>query len=381
MAVKDSLVDPFLIDPRADDPAHSFDVPLATSHPGELLPEQPPSAVLTPDTPPAPDDAEDQPEVFDIDGGTVTISYDKKTGWTGTLSLDEGGGDEVFRGKTQKELMTKVLAGKAKATAQIRKLNKKLKLGSPVDETPAVPQLQPFQPKPLSANDIFEIKTAMEADPDKAADLRFQKKYGMTEAELVSRFLATEKKAEKGAEAHDELSVEGVSKEFLEAHKDEYYPYAENGDAIMTWLCRNKLKRNVRTTDNFGTISGELLERGLYTVQNLEEAFEDLRDSGLLEPPPQPESTEVEETPEPVPAAPVSTSRPARQVQPAVSDSRIVSTRRQPRGGLGIRASSTGTREPEAPRAPSADELENMSDSEIRELLHSTTRLRAQGRR
>src|SRR4029077_4961021 len=123
------------------------------------------------------------PETFDVDGGTVTIAHDDK-GWHGTLSLDDGGGDEVFHGKTQKELMTKVLAGKVKATAQIRKLNKKLKLGTPIDAPVVVPE-QHNQHKQLDANDIFEIKTALEADPDKAFDLRFRKKYGMSEDEFV----------------------------------------------------------------------------------------------------------------------------------------------------------------------------------------------------
>src|SRR4029077_1830661 len=85
-------------------------------------------------------------------------------------------------------------------------------------------------------------------------------------------------------------SIEGVSKEFLELHKNDYFPYAENGEAVMRWLCKYKLRRNfVEGKDDFGTISGELLRKGLYTVKNLEEAVDDLRDSGLLISPPEPE--------------------------------------------------------------------------------------------
>ncbi len=329
----------------------------------------------TPGVPPAPAPVadENQPEVFDVDGGTVTLSHDDK-GWHGTLSLDDGGGDEVFHGKTQKELMMKVLAGKAKASAHIRKLNKKIKLGTPVDDPVPVVE-QPVQPKQLNANDIFEIKTALEADPDKAFDLRFQKKYNMTEDQFVSLVRKLEISARKGEEAYEELTIEGVSKEFLEAHKDEYYPYAENGEAIMTWLCRNKLKRNVTKSDNFGTISSELLRKNLYTVENLEEAFEDLRDSGLLTPPPEQEIP-TELPPEP---APVVQRQP--EPVPTASNPRIVASRRQARGGLGIRSSSISTPSPEEPRAPSADELENMSTAELSKLYSDTLSYARKARR
>lgn len=357
--MSNTIVDPFL-----DDQFAPLDTRTGPQHPADTSepPAGPPQPSL--ETPQQAVDDQPQVETFDIEGGTVTIEYDKKKGWTGILSLEDGGGDEVFYGKTQKELMTKVLAGKAKATAQIRKLNRKIKLGTPVAEEPVVAQEPVVTSKQLDANDVFEIKTAAEADLDKAMSLRFKKKYGMSEDEFVNLVHQIKGKATKGEEAYEELTIEGVSKEFLEAHKDDYYPYSENGDAIMTWLCRNKLRRNVRTTDNFGTISAELLRKGLYTVENLEEALDDLKDSGLLTPPPQ---EEIEEEPVATPAKVVT---PA---QPANTNSRIVSQKRQPRGGLGIRANTASTTvQQEEPRAPSADELENMSDKEISELLART---------
>jgi hypothetical protein len=371
-------VDPFLdtdfapLDTR-DRAQHIADLgKIAEQHP-ELQADLVPEVVVGVPNPPTEEPDTDQPEVFDVDGGTVTISHDAK-GWTGVLSLEDGGGNEVFKGKTQKELMTKVLAGKVHASAQIRKLNRKLKLGTPVaDPAPASEPVQ-VQNKQLDANDIFEIKTALEADPDKAFDLRFRKKYGMSEDEFVSLVRQLQISSRKGEEAYEELTIEGVSKEFLENHKGEYTPYAENGEAIMTWLCRNKLRRNVTKSDNFGTISSELLKKGLYTVDNLEEAFEDLRDGGLLivAPPAQPE--EVEEVQEPVPV-----QRP--QTPPAEQNPRIVASRRQPRGGLGIRPSTVATQVQDEPRAPSADELENMSNDDLSKLLKDTYRYARSARR
>src|SRR5260370_17023161 len=131
-------VDPFLVDPQADDPAHSFDVPLSTrSGPAhiaslEQLADEVRTGVPTPAPVPAEPKQEDQPESFDVEGGTITIQK-TKSGWEGVLESDEGGGKETFRGSTKNELMVKVLSGKLNATRQIRKLNKKLKMVPPTD--------------------------------------------------------------------------------------------------------------------------------------------------------------------------------------------------------------------------------------------------------
>lgn len=319
---------------------------------------------------PAAEPASDQPEVIDIDGGTITIQKEKN-GYRATLEQTEGGGKEVFRGRTRSDLLTEVLAAKLQATNHIRKLNKKLKVGATVrSSAPVAPRQEPdIQAKQLNANDIFEIKTALESDPDKGFDLRFQKKYGMTEDQFVALVQDIRKKAIKGQEAHQELAIESVSKEFLERNKDVYFPWTENGANIMGWLAKNKLHRSVTEQDDFGTLSGELLDKGLYTVENLEEAMEDLRDSGLLVPPPEPEP--VQEPAPPAPPAPVASA----PVQPAAPQNpRIVAQRRQPRGGLGLRPSTTTVQSSEPSRAPSVDDLENLSTEQVNELFAGVRR-------
>lgn len=368
--------DPFLAD-------QDFDVPLASNspiHPAALnQPEPTEDGEFTPPVPasaePQPQPAADEPEIIEVDGGTITITHDQK-GWHGALELEEGGGKEVFHGKTQKELMANVLAGKLKATAQIRKLNKKLKLGTPVD-APVPIQTQPakIQAKTLDANDIFEIKTALEADPDKAFDIRFQKKFGMTESQFVALVHDIQAKADRGVEAYEELTVEGVSKEFLERNKDRYHPYEENGANIMAWLCKHKLRRAITKNDNFGTISGELLAKGLYTVENLEEALEDLEDSGLLTPPPD------EHQEEPAQDPPTPPAKPSGERNVPTQSTRIASQTRRPRGGLGIRSSSVSTHIPDEPTAPSVEDLDNLSNEQINELFSNVRRTKIQNRR
>lgn len=326
----------------------------------EPVPASVPQAVALPVA------ADDQPEVIELDGGTVTIEK-VKNGYEAVLEQADGGGKEVFKGHTRNELLTNVLAAKLNATGQIRRLNKKLKVGTPIDAPAPVRQEPDITAKTLTANDIFEIKTALESDPDKAFDLRFQKKYGMSEEEFVALVQDTRKKAIRGQEAHQELSIESVSKEFLERNKDSYYPWEENGNNVMGWLVKNKLHRQVTKQDTFGSLSSELLEKGQYTVENLEEAVEDLRDSGLLIP--LPEEPTQQEPPAPAPA-PVPVVAAPRQVQPAAPQSpRIVRQTRQPRGGLGLRPSSGTVPTPETDKAPSVDDLENASTDQINELF------------
>lgn len=374
------LDDPFAV-PDAD-----FDVPLARTAPthfadlSKIAEENPelaggldleeefvppvPASVQTP-----PPEDTDVPEVIDVEGGTVTVTK-VKNGYEAVLEQEDGGGKEVFKGRTKSELMTNVLAGKLKATQQIRKLNKKLKVGNVVDAPPAPPVPQRVKPKSLTADDIFEIKNLQASDPDAANELWFQKKFGRSASELVEQIDATKEDARRGREAHEELTIESVSKEFLERNKDTYYPYEENGKNVMGWLCKNKLRRAVTSSDNFSTITSELLAKGLYTVENLEEAIEDLQDSGLLIPPPQEEQPET--IVEPVAPAPPAPPVPAQPAEP--QNPRIVAQRRQPRGGLGIRPSIVSTHAPTVLEAPSVDDLENLSTEQVNELFASVRR-------
>lgn len=375
-------VDPFLVDKDFDVPLDVRTGPQHIAELGRIAEEHPElqeglEQEQDPGVPAAPSAVPDQPETFDVEGGTVTIQKTSK-GWEAVLELEDGGGKETFKGANKSDLMKEVLVGKLNATKQIRKLNKKLKVGMPVEEPTAPAQVRQVEPKVLSADDVFAIKTELAADPDKALESWFQKKFGLSASELVDIARSANERSRKGEEAYQELTIEGVSKAFLEAHKDDYYPWEENGNLILSWLCKNKLRRQQKTTDSWSTIGPELLNKGLYTVANLEEAMEDLQDSGLLTPPPQPEAEEVEEV-ETVPATPVP---PARQVQPAAPQNpRIVRQTRQPRGGLGIRPGVGSTPTPIEDRAPSVDELENLSNEQINELLQRTLRYRRDARR
>ena len=163
---------------------------------------------------------------------------------------------------------------------------------------------------------------------------------------------------------------------FLRNNPD-YYPDEgyKNYNMVIKWLAKYKLDQNVneKVKSEVDRAAYQLLSSGNYTVENLEEAFRDLIDDDLLvkapvkklpKTPPQ-----VEVPPEPIPPAP----RP---------DPRIVSQVTRPRAGLGIgRNDITPVATPDSPKAPSAEDLDNLSDIEISNLLKAVQRQRNLSRR
>jgi hypothetical protein len=373
-------VDPFLddsmgvpLDTRTG-PQHIADLTkIAEEHP-ELVPNVDPviepAPVHEPIVEPILPIEEDKPEIYDVDGGQVIIEK-TSTGWKGTL---KGKRTEVFKGKNKNELLANVLAGKLQASKQIDNLNKELKLGRVTAAPEPAPVRTPaFQKKTLTADDIFQIKTALADNPDLALETWFQKKYGKSFEQLTALLERVSEDSQKGVEASEELTVEGVSKAFLAANPD-YIPNNPNSSNMWYWLCVHKLRRQPTINDNFGTISAELVKKNLYTVENLTEAFEDLKEAGLLEL--ESEDEPVQDIPAPAPPAPA----PPQVIPATPPNPRIANVKREVRGGLGIRPGSIQTAPPEldVERAPSADELENMSDQQLAELKAATDRYRIQ---
>lgn len=375
-----TVVDPWLLDADGNpDPfsrvdfslkpedAIDPDAPMLDIHPG-LAPE----IVIA--GPPAPSDPEpiplepETPETVDFDGGTATLEKEKGQ-WKLTVSSGTGGQPQVYWGKTKNELLLQSMAkAQLNATIKIRDLNKKVKLGN-LTPKPAQVQNSPVpQSRALTADEIFEIKTQLGDNPDLAIDNWFAKKTGLSVQQLVTL-------AQKGANAEANLETEAVCKEFLFNNPD-YYGDKDNQNfkAIVFWLAKYKLNRAVADP-----ISGmyELHSSGYWTVENLEEAFEDLSQDDLLikaprQPKPNLPSAEppppVEVHPEPVPAP-----RP---------DSRIVKTETRPRAALGIRPSDvTPVAPPATPTAPSDEDLNSMTDAQIKELYQGVRRSRMLSRR
>jgi hypothetical protein len=346
-----------------------------------------PEEVLAADGPPAPPEpvaveqpappAEPEgPQVHQYDDGTVVSIEKTSKGWEATLDAGTGGPAEVFRGRTKDEMFLELARGKANATRKIREQNRKEKLRV---QAPAPAPAQPLsQPRVLSADDIFQIKTQLQSDPNLAMETWFQKRTGLTIDQLQQLAI----KADRGAAAAEELDIDGVGKAFLANHP-EYHPDDENLKNIVLWLGKYKLNpaQDLSIVPEHAAMNA-VYQGGAWTVANLEEAFEDLSADGLL-------TLKELETDEPQPAAPpapvavVPPPPPAPPpAAPVVPNSRIASVRRRPNAALGVRPSAITPAPPSEPeRAPSAEELDNLTDAQIKDLFSGVRKQHLSARR
>lgn len=299
------------------------------------------------ETPPRPP----EPVVYDYgDGSSAVIEKDNK-GWKATLDAGTGGQPEVFRGHTKDEMYQNLMAGKINATKKIREQNRKIKLGN----------VQPSQDEPprtvarkLSADDVTQLKIEMQDDPDVAMDNYFQKKTGMSLAQLTQAAI-------NGNAAQMELAREQIGRAFAASHPD-YLPIQDNYIAMMSWLAKYKLSKQLVPGQNEIQIENELVAKGKYTLETLNEAFEDLKEEGLLEF-----------------AAPAPEERPTARVveEPEVITPAVI---RRPRGSLGIRTKETTNMPATRPeqvlnRTPTYDELDKLTTKEIEDLMRGIQEL------
>ena len=319
--------------------------------------------VVAPVVPVEPPPEPEGPEVFDVGEGATITRTREKVQWKAVLDPGTGANPEVFWGKNKDELLVNALKGKLEATKKIRELNKKVKLTAAAPQRPVQQTPQPAV-RNLTADETFEITTLWATDPAAALDALIKKRTNLTLEELVG-------KAQKGDKANLSLETEAVTRSFVERNPD-YYIDPRNADALLKWLAKFKLGKNV-TEANSDDIFTELWQTGNYTVDTLEEAFQDLTDDGLLVKP------RLPKTPPPVevPSVP-----PAPQPAPATTTPRIVKTETRPRAALGIQASDiTPVAAPTTPTAPTDEDLENLSDDQIKALLGGVRRARIAARR
>lgn len=296
------------------------------------------------------------------DGSSVTVEKTSR-GWKAELDLGfPGATKEVFYGSTKDEMWQNLAVAKLNATKKIREQNRQIKLGvppkQPVAQTPiAAPVARP----PLTADQIVSLKQKFDQNPDAALAEWHELRTGRSIETLVQQ-------ADAGAQARDEGILTEVATAFVEAHPD-YHRTQENYRTILAYVAKNKLSQ-ILTTTNHDAIVTALVRSGEWTANNLDEAYEDLRESGLLEVKPV-APTPVEpvapvqvvaatpSAPAPAPAAPVPASS---AVPPRVT--------RQPRAGFGIRPSeTTSVPVPSSTESPSAKQLDDLDDDAIAQLM------------
>jgi hypothetical protein len=160
----------------------------------------------------------------------------------------------------------------------------------------------------------------------------------------------------------------------------EYITYEKNFEALIAWLCKYKLGQPLNGRDP-NALVGVLYNAGKFTSENLDEAYEDLVNDGLLDL--QDLNPEPETPAEPVkPAAPVAPAAPVKPAAPP-EDERIVRLTRRPRAALGIRTRETvsAVLPDESDKAPTVEEFDNMSTGDIEKLLSDIRKSRLGTRR
>jgi hypothetical protein len=325
--------------------------------------------------PPPPPEEPEEPETMDLEDGTQLVLSKDKGVWVGSV-VGCAGSAQVYKGATKNKLILEVLKAQANATKKIREQNAKIKFGA----IPAKPvaQTQTPQPSPvrqLTADEIFEYRTLWESDPAAANDFLLQKTRGVTMDQVLN---LAQQGAKQGSYAANQLTAEQANKTFL-ANNPDYYADTnfQNFNLLLQWLAKFKLGESIRKGDE-EAVFNNLLSTGNYTAENLEEAFQDLNNDGLMIQAPRQPKTPSPETVEPPPPVAVQ-HEPAPAPRP---DSRIVSQVTRPRAALGIgRNDVTPVKPPESPNAPSAEDFENMTDEEVANTLNAIRRARAQSRR
>ncbi len=356
--VDDGFAQPYAASEPMDLAALAAEHPEFAPQPPQPRPEngQPVRAVAS---------APPQPEVIEYqDGSSITVEKTNK-GWQATLDTGTGAGAEVFYGRTKDEMWQNIASGKLAATKKIRELNRKAKLGNaPAQPARPIEQVAAPVSHQLNADELFDIKTKLASDPNLALETWFQKRTGLTVDQLMS--LATQ-----GATARQELDVEAVAKEFVAGQPD-YYSLDDNYAAMVAYLSKTKLNQPLSDPPSPQQLEQAL--RGLYfsgnwSVVNLNEAFEELSEAGLLETAP------VEEV-ETQPAAPAPPNPDP--------NSRIENVRVGKRlAGAGIRQQDSTVRAVEEPSntAVSAEALDNLSDKEVAETFAAIRRSRIAAQR
>lgn len=157
------------------------------------------------------------------------------------IDLGDGSGTQVFEAPSMEELVDKLAIAQANATRKIRELSASKSTQQPKNSQ------EPTEEDWLLAQELATNPTA-------AFDKLFQKRFGKTPEE-IQKSLARVEQFER------EEAGRAAAKAFVDAHPD-YVPTPKNGARIEKWLRVEGLEG---------------------TPENIEKAFKDLSESGLLE--------------------------------------------------------------------------------------------------
>lgn len=254
--------------------------------------------------------------------------------------VDLGDGKpQVFTASTKDELIEKLFTAQTNASKRINELkSERQKLLATVEPDPEQPNTN-YKPRTLSNEEELEIANDLQSNPSGALAKALEAILGAPLSE-VRQTLADVKRRDE---------VMSIGKQFIERHP-EYPVTAQNEKLMGEYIQKNKLA---------------------WTLKNLELAFADLQEAGLVTAKGDEPVTPVEEIVEEVPAV-VEPPAPPAPVVPAPAPTTSVEQPRRRRAVVGISSrQSAAAAEPEAPHEASVDDLLKLSPAERRRIVQA----------
>ena len=191
------------------------------------------------------DDGDDNSEVV-----APGIKAPAPKGFMREIDLGDGSGKQVFKADSAEALLDVLTEAQKNATIKIREQQFELKRAQRAQ--PERPEVKESGKRDLSAQELLDLTNEMSKNPTSAIDKIFKAQTGLTAAE-VGTFINDFRNAQFIAKADTD---------FLLAHQEDYVPSAQNAARIEKFLADEKLP---------------------HTHKNLEYAFQELTESGLLE--------------------------------------------------------------------------------------------------
>lgn len=194
------------------------------------------------------EDGDDNSVAAELPGVRATVPGVSK--FTREIDLGDGSGKQVFKADSAEALLDVLTEAQKNATIKIREQQFELKKAQRAQperiDTPTATK------RDLSAQELLDITNELSKNPASAVDKIFKAQTGLTAAE-VGTFINDFRTAQ---------SIAKADTDFLLNHQEDYVPSAQNAARIEKFLADEKLQ---------------------HTHKNLEYAFQELTEGGLLE--------------------------------------------------------------------------------------------------
>jgi hypothetical protein len=181
------------------------------------------------------------------------------------IDLGDGSGKQVFEGATAEELLDALAKAQENATKKIQQQNKELKRVRREARRPQ-PVVAPDPEIPaLTADEEFLVAQELGNKPTQAFKKLFESVTGVKVDSLKSMRQMMAEMAAAGESAR-------AAQDFIEEHADDYHPTPGNSRKLQEYLGEHNLP---------------------LTLENLEEAFDELSAAGELRKAPEPKPQEI----------------------------------------------------------------------------------------